>query len=463
MSFGFVSSFLNQIVRFLASLRRPDNFFFYVVPFSVVLGRVAPASWADAFNDVGMSLVQLIAFPAMPLVLSAVMISMANIFSINQSSSDQCRRFSSRFFCSLVGAVLLTALLAVMLSAYQGAGELSPDGKLSIGRFMLDSSDIHISRIPDPGGLASDFWIAKLIPANLLADASQERTIRVITGSILAGLAMSRLGSSVTEPLMLFLRSINSIAIQVLNIVLNLAPLVLVCLIAGAVSRVNAEIVVALLNLTICVFLAALVSLGMARLIFRRFTSTHERDSLSSHPIDSVFLLSLSTGSSMSSYSLMYESLKAMGRNEAEVEASSSLSLLVACLGNVSYNVIAIVFALNLYGVSLTPLRMIEVIGLGVFTGISAAGLTGVAIAPTLGLALTYFQVPAAPVLALLLAVEPILTLPRAATTSVLAMAIAVVSASRACSDAGHDSSLDSGGPVDIARLNPASNALDPD
>ena len=453
-----LSQLLAQVLAFLASLRSPRRFFFYVLPFAVILGRVAPPSIADTFNDIGMSLVKLIAFPAMPLVLSAVMISMANIFGLNQSSSKQRRRFSSRFFFSVILSILIASFLAYILSVYQGAGELSPNGKLAIGRFMLDRADIHIGQSLVPVESNEELWIGRLIPVNLLADASQEKTIRVISGSILAGLAMSRLSSSATEPLMSLLRSINSISIQVLNIVLHLAPLVLVCLIAGAVSNINAEVVVALLNLTICVLLSALIFLGFSRLIFRRFTSTREREALHANPVDSVFLLSLSTGSSMSSYSLMYESLKAMGRNEAEVEASTSLSLLIACLGNVSYNVIAIVFALNLYDVSLSPLRMLEVMGLGVFTGISAAGLTGVATVPTIGVALAYFQVPAPPVLALLLAIDPILTLPKAATTSVLAMAISVVSSSSGSIHAADNNAL----PADEAGMNESTNVLNP-
>jgi len=454
-----LSQLLAQVLAFLTSLRSPRRFFFYVLPFAVILGRVAPPSIADTFNDIGMSLVKLIAFPAMPLVLSAVMISMANIFGLNQSSSKQRRRFSGRFFFSVILSILIASFLAYILSVYQGAGELSPNGKLAIGRFMLDRADIHIGQSLVPVESNEELWIGRLIPVNLLADASQEKTIRVITGSILAGLAMSRLSSSATEPLMSLLRSINSISIQVLNIVLHLAPLVLVCLIAGAVSNINAEVVVALLNLTICVLLSALIFLGFSRLIFRRFTSTREREALHANPVDSVFLLSLSTGSSMSSYSLMYESLKAMGRNEAEVEASTSLSLLIACLGNVSYNVIAIVFALNLYDVSLSPLRMLEVMGLGVFTGISAAGLTGVATVPTIGVALAYFQVPAPPVLALLLAIDPILTLPKAATTSVLAMAISVVSSS---SGSIHAADNNAPLPADEAGMNESTNVLNP-
>ena len=425
-----LSSF-DRLFSVLPTLRKPRNFFLYILPFSIVFGRLIPSSYASALNDAGLAMVQLIAFPAIPLVLSAVMISIANIFSPSNRTPSSRIQFSSRFIVSLSVTIILAALLAILLSIYQSPGVLSPDGKLSIGRFMLDITDIRIGSEAVASQGSSEFWITKLVPSNILADASQGQTLRVITGSVLAGLAMSKLRPSLIQPLLSLLRSVNSTSVQVLNIVLNLAPLVLICLISGAVSTINAEIVVALLNFTICVFLTAIASLGISRLVFRRFTSTKERDSLNSNPVDSVFLLSLSTGSSMTSYPLMYETLIGIGRDEAEVEASASLSLLIARLGNVTYNVIAIMFALNLYEVGITPIRFIEIIVLGAFTGISAAGLTGVATVPTIGVALAYFQVPIPPVLVLLLAIDPILTLPRAATTGVLAMAISVISSSR--------------------------------
>ncbi|HCP39796.1 MAG TPA: hypothetical protein DIT98_18440, partial [Verrucomicrobiales bacterium] len=342
------SSLYDRFFSILPTLRKPRNFFFYILPVSIIIGRFVPVSFASVLNDAGIAMVQLIAFPAIPLVLSAVMISIANIFSVNQRSAEDRLRFSSRFFIALSLTILLSALLAVLLSIYQAPGILSPSGKLSIGRYMLDITDINVGTSALESSATHQFWISKLVPSNLLGDASSGQTLRVITGSVLAGLAMSRLSPNLTQPLVSLLRSINTISVQVLNIVLNLAPLVLICLIAAAVSTINAEIVVALLNFTICVFLTAIASLGISRLIFRRFTSTRERDSLNSNPVDSVFLLSLSTGSSMTSYPLMFDTLKNMGRDLSEVEASASLSLLIARLGNVTYNVIAIIFALNL-------------------------------------------------------------------------------------------------------------------
>jgi len=428
-----------RLFSILPLLRKPRNFFFYILPFSIILGRIIPSSTASAFNDAGVAMVQIIAFPAIPLVLSAVMISIANIFSVSERSREDRFRFSSRFVVALSIALSFGAVLALLLSLYQAPGVLSPDAKLSIGRFMLDVTDIRIGDVTVVDSTVNDLWIANVIPSNIFADASTGQTLKVISGSILAGLAISRLNRDLTQPLITLLRSVNTISVQLLNIVLNLAPLVLICLIAGAVSTINAEIVVALLNFTICVFLTAVASLGISRVVFRRFTSSRERSGLNINPVDSVFLLSLSTGSSMTAYPLMFQTLKAMGRDESEVEASASLSLLIARLGNVTYNVIAIVFALNLYEVSLTPIRIAEVAILGIITGISAAGLSGVATVPTIAVALLYFQVPAPPVLVLLLAIDPILTLPRAATTGVLAMSISVIASVRSPSKSDSD------------------------
>ena len=433
-------SFAQRLFSILPALRKPRNFFFYILPFSIVLGRFVPDSAASALNEAGVTMVQIIAFPAIPLVLSAVMISISNIFSVAERSSEERIRFSSRFIIALSLSLVFGAFLALLLSLYQSPGTLSPDAKLSIGQFMLDVTDIRIGVTSVADSTVNNLWVTKLIPSNIIADASSGATLKVISGSILAGLAISRLKSELTFPLISLLRSINTISVQLLNIVLNLAPLVLICLIAGAVSTINAEIIVALLNFTICVFLTAIASLGISRLVFRRFTSTRERADLSANPVDSIFLLCLSTGSSMSAYPIMFQTLKAMGRDESEVEASASLSLLIARLGNVTYNVIAIMFALNLYEVGITPIRLVEVAVLGIITGISAAGLTGIATVPTIAVALLYFQVPAPPVLVLLLAIDPILTLTRAATTGVLAMSISVIASVRSSpNDHPHD------------------------
>ncbi len=426
-----VSSFDWKVLkRFLRDLRTVKSFVFYILPLSLMLGLFLPDA-STTFNSLGLALIQLISFPAIPLVLSAVVISTFSILSLSESVASEFR-FTRRLFLSLVALVLFVSCFALLLSLYQKPGILSPDARLSIGTYMLDVTDIKLRISSTVTETVDPFaWAKSIIPNNIVRDASDGSTLKVITGSVLFGWGFSLLPKEQSAPLLTIVRSIYNVSVKVLDELLLIAPLVIICLIAGSFSTISSEMVVALLNLTICMLVASLVSLGVSRLIVKRFTTSTERSSSRINPAYSVFLLGLSTGSSMACYPTIVRSMERMGRNCSHSEAAASLGLLISRMGNIIYNIIAIMFALNLFEVRITPAILLQVLLMGIVSGISSAGLTGVTVVPTIGLALTSFQLPVPPVLVLLLAVDPILTLPRAATTGVLAMAVTVMSSDR--------------------------------
>ena len=352
------------------------------------------------------------------------------IFTSKEEQGLEKNNFAKTLLFTIIIFVVSFSFLAVLLSLYSKPGILSPEGKLSIGRFMLDVTDINVVVNSNPiieDVVKPSFW-KSLIPTNIITDVSSGQTLKVISGSILAGLGLSALPKETSQPMISFLRSLNTLSVKVLDELLVLSPLILICLIAGAMASISAEIIVALLNLAICILLASVASLGVAKLILRKFTTSAEREKFDINPADSVFLLALSTGSSMACYPTIVKSLQEIGRSKSKTEASASLSLLIARLGNVVYNVIVIIFALNLYEVRLTPLVLFQILIFGIFTGISAAGLNGVAVLPTIGFALAFFAVPLPPILILLIAIDPILTLARSAITGVLSLAITTIS-----------------------------------
>ena len=411
---------------FLGKLRSVKSFLFYILPFSLLLGFFLPKATAS-LNSLGLTLIQLISFPAIPLVLAAVVLSTHSILTISKDKKSNFN-FTRRLIITMVTIVVFVSLFALLLALYQKPGILSPDGKLSIGRYMLDVTDINLSLSLVDEGVVDNFkWFKDILPINIVRDASNNETVKVITGSCLLGWGLSLLPVEKAEPLLLTVRSIYDVALKVLDELLLIAPLVILCLIAGSFATISSEMIVALLNLTICMLLGSIASLGVSRLIIKRFTSSGERKRINDNPADSVFLLGLSTGSSLACYPTIIRSMEKLGRNTNQSDVAASLSILVANMGNIIYNIIAITFALNLFEISLTPYKLIEVLVLGIVTGISAAGLTGVSVVPTIGLALTALALPVPPVLVLLLAVDPILTLPRAATTAVLSMAICTI------------------------------------
>ena len=420
-----------SLKSFLVTLRKPKYFLFIILPISILIGRFLP-SLSEPLNDVGLTLIQLISFPAIPLVLSAVVISINSIFSSSDQSDGETYKFARTLLFTILIFVFAFSFLAALLAIYSKPGILSPEGKLSIGRFMLDVTDINV-QVTDSGlteNVSSpNFW-KSLVPTNILTDASSGQTLKVITGSVLGGLGLAALPKETAKPIVSFLSSLNSLSVKILDELLVISPLILICLIAGAMSTISAEIIVALLNLAICILLASIASLGIAKLVLRKFTTSAERSNFTSNPADSVFLLALTTGSSIACYPTIIKSLKEIGRSKSESEAAASLSLLISRLGNVVYNVIVIIFALNLYEVNLSILVLFQVLVFGVFTGIASAGLNGVAVLPTIGFALAYFAVPLPPILILLIAVDPILTLARSSITGVLSLAISTVSTS---------------------------------
>ena len=420
----------SSVRNVLKKLRSVKSFLFYILPFSLLLGFFLPKATAS-LNSLGLTLIQLISFPAIPLILAAVIISTHAIFSLSKTKENDLK-FTRNLFTGLITLMVFVSVFALLLALYQKPGILSPDGKLSIGRFMLDVTDIRLTLSVESQVLDDPFqWMKNVLPINILGDASGGETLRVISGSFLLGWGLSLLPSEKSEPLLTFIRSVYDVSLKVLDELLMFAPLVIVCLIAGSFATISSEMIVALLNLAICMLLASIASLGISRLIFKRFTTTEERRNLVYNPADKVFLLGLSTGSSLACYPAIVEAMEEMNRNSCHSEVSASLSLLVARMGNIIYNIIAIMFALNLFDVKITPFVVLEVLFFGIVTGISSAGLNGVSVVPTIALALTNFEIPVAPILVLLLAIDPILTLPRAATTSVLSLAISTLSSAR--------------------------------
>ena len=420
----------SSVRNVLKKLRSVKSFLFYILPFSLLLGFFLPKATAS-LNSLGLTLIQLISFPAIPLILAAVIISTHAIFSLSKTKENDLK-FTRNLFTGLITLMVFVSVFALLLALYQKPGILSPDGKLSIGRFMLDVTDIRLTLSVESQAIEDPFqWIKNVLPINILGDASQGKTLKVISGSFLLGWGLSLLPSEKSEPLLTFIRSVYDVSLKVLDELLMFAPLVIVCLIAGSFATISSEMIVALLNLAICMLLASIASLGISRLIFKRFTTTEERRNLVYNPADKVFLLGLSTGSSLACYPAIVEAMEEMNRNSTHSEVSASLSLLVARMGNIIYNIIAIMFALNLFDVKITPFVVLEVLFFGIVTGISSAGLNGVSVVPTIALALTNFEIPIAPILVLLLAIDPILTLPRAATTSVLSLAISTLSSAR--------------------------------
>ena len=77
----------NTLRKALKRLRSLRSFLIYILPASLILGFIFPQA-SGSLNSFGQSLIQLISFPAIPLVLAAVVLSTHSILSISKSKNQ---------------------------------------------------------------------------------------------------------------------------------------------------------------------------------------------------------------------------------------------------------------------------------------------------------------------------------------------------------------------------------------
>ena len=222
----------NTLRKALKKLRSLRSFLFYILPASLILGFIFPQA-SGSLNSFGQSLIQLISFPAIPLVLAAVVLSTHSILSISKSKKSEFN-FPRRLVFTIITLIIFVSMFALLLALYQKPGVLTPEGKLSIGRFMLDNADINLSLSSIDEGVTDKFkWFRDILPSNIIGDASKTKTLKVITGSCLLGWGLSLLSTDKAQPLLIFVRSVYDVSLKVLDELLLIAPLVVICLIAG--------------------------------------------------------------------------------------------------------------------------------------------------------------------------------------------------------------------------------------
>ena len=161
----------------LQKLRSLKSFLIYILPVSLILGLVFPQE-STSLNSFGLSLIQLISFPAIPLVLAAVVLSTHSILTIANDKKSEFH-FTRRLVLTLVTLIAFVSLFALLLALYQKPGILSPGAKLSIGSYMLDVADINLSLLTIDNAIVDNFkWFKDILPINIIGDASKNETLK---------------------------------------------------------------------------------------------------------------------------------------------------------------------------------------------------------------------------------------------------------------------------------------------
>lgn len=438
---------MNFLLRLLRSARKPLPFILILLPLAYVCGSYF-TNYASIFRAVGMSGLGLFLLPALPIVVSSIILAFRDLSIVNNDP-----RYLVRLFFVTLGACLLAGVLGIGGSVLWSAGMLDDTSRAGLGRLLETQStviSIYIRGTPPLTEKIDTFasYVDLLIPSNLMKHLTNGETLKIIVASSAFGVALSKTPKKFSLMTIHLLRAVNSISTKLLDLFLIFSPIVIFCLIASAASSITYSTASALVGLIVSVTSSSILLALIAHVVFifasrssfaYRYPNAQEFQPISSSSprtyVPEIFIMGLTTSSSLALFSSVRRLLVEVSLKHSQIDTSLVMTLLLARAGNILYNGAVIIFALNLFNVAITFGTLLTVLLLSILTGFAAAGLSGVAAITVIILALDAINIPSGPILVLAMTIDPIFVMIRAATTGVVSFSGSFL----ACSTSRYD------------------------
>lgn len=360
-------------------------------------GQDIPNWLTDTLATIGSSFVTLLRTIVPPLVLTAIIASIANLRQVTNAAR-------------LAGQTLLwfgiTALISVAIGIALGL-ILQPGANTSVDPSLVE----------EPGRTGS--WIdflTGLIPANFLGLEVGDggvgfNVLQLVVIGIVVGIAALRVGDA-AEPFLAFNRSALQIIQKVLWWVIRLAPIGTIGLIGRAVATYGWESLAPLGTFTIAIYIGlALVLFGVYPLVLRGNGLSVSRYFRGAWPaIELAFV-------SRSSVGTLPVTQRVVERNLGVPRSYASFAVPLAATTKMDgcaaiYPALSAIFVAQFFGIDLTLWQYVLIAFVSVVGSAATAGVTGATVMLTLTLSTLGLPLEG---VGLLLAIDPILDMGRTA------------------------------------------------
>lgn len=219
--------------------------------------------------------------------------------------------------------------------------------------------------------------LLNIIPTNIFQGLASGTMLQIIFFALLLGIIIAKLGDRV-EIVGNFFSQFNDIMMEMTMIVMKVAPVGVFCLIGKTFAGIGFEAFLPMLKYMLGVFLALgvqcfIVYLGLLKL----FTGLNPIIFIKN--FFPVMAFAFSTATSNATIPLSIDTLaKKMGVSKRVSSFTIPLGATINMDGTAIMQGVAVVFAAQAYGILLTPMDYITVIGTATLASVGTAGVPGV-------------------------------------------------------------------------------------
>jgi Na+/H+-dicarboxylate symporter len=371
------------------------------IVFGLIFGP--KAVWIE---PVGKAFIRLITMVVVPLVFASLAVGTASLGSIKKLGRIGVKTI---FYYILTTALAVTIGLLLANAIQPGSG-LNESVKAKLLQDYQESSKDQLAKAMENKPKVIDVLL-QIIPTNPIRAMADGDMLGLIFFALALGIALTYLPTSRSQPVINFLDGLNEAIIQLVHLIMKVAPYGVFALMAAVTGRFGYSILITLIKYALVVLIGLAIHLGGVYSLSLRLLGRMNPLKFFRGMRDAQ-LVAFSTSSSNAALPV---NMKCCQENLGVPKEITSFVLPLGATinmdGTALYQGVAAVFIAQVYGLPLTMIDQLMIVLTATLASIGAAGVPGAGIV-TLTLVLQTIGIPLEGI-ALILGVDRILDMCR--------------------------------------------------
>ncbi len=368
--------------------------------FGILANRFGFSNFVINFiKPIGSVFIKLISMIVVPLVFASLLVGTASL-----KNTRKLGRIGGKtilyFLVTTAIAITIGLLLANIVSPGSGLCD-----EAAVQSAQVDKK---LQNIEKPGAVDT---ILDIIPLNPLKALTDGRMLQIIFFALVVGIALTFMPEERAEPVLKFFTGINDVMVQLVHIIMKLAPYGVFALIAAVVADFGFAVLANLLKYSLVVIAGLIIhSLIIYSLAIKLFTKMKVKRFFTA--IRQAQLIAFSTSSSAATLPITMECVQEeMGVSRQVASFTLPLGATMNMDGTALVQGVAAFFIAEVFGVDLTLAQQITIVVIATLASVATAAVPGVGMI-TLAMVLQSVGLPLEGV-ALVLGVDRILDMCR--------------------------------------------------
>jgi Na+/H+-dicarboxylate symporter len=387
----------------------------------LILGIIAGLVFKDnilIIEPVGTVFLNMITMIVVPLVFVSLMLGTASLGDVKKLG-----RIGAKTSLYFVITTIIAICVGLLLANAAKPGEGLPD---SVQTQLIENYEARaqdgIKRMEEKPSIIE--ILVNIVPKNPVKAFIDGNMLQIIFMAILFGIVLTLIPSEKSEFLVKMLDGLNDIFIQVVHIVMKVAPYGVFALSAAVIGRFGVDILFTLLKYCIVV-IGGLIFYGITFNSLSVGILGRINPLFFFRAVKEAIIIAFSTSSSMATLPVAMESVEHIGVKREYSSFVIPLGSTVNMDGTALYQGVSAVFIAQIYGIQLGLTGQVTIVLMAVMASIGAAGVPMAGII-ALALVLKQLGIPLEGI-ALILGVERLLDMVRTCVNVVGNMACSVV------------------------------------